>query len=61
MMLQMTLAQGEVDTGAHWLTGTAALELREETIEDTSEILLKTRYTPLGVAVGIVPWNCKPP
>jgi acyl-CoA reductase-like NAD-dependent aldehyde dehydrogenase len=36
-----------------------ALDVPEEIIEDTAEKLVKTRYTPLGVAVGIVPWNCK--
>ncbi|KAH6668933.1 Aldehyde/histidinol dehydrogenase [Halenospora varia] len=50
-------AEQEVDFGAHWLAGTCALEMADEIVDDTSEMLVKTRYTPLGVAVGIVPWN----
>lgn len=35
----------------------ADIELKDEIIEETDEELTVTRYKPLGVAVGIVPWN----
>lgn len=40
----------------HWLRVIAKLELPEERmVEDDKEVVV--RYTPLGVSVGIVPWN----
>lgn len=33
------------------------LELKEEVIEEDNEKEVIVRYTPLGVVVGIVPWN----
>lgn len=46
----------EIDLTVHWLKTIANLELPEERIvEGDREILV--RYTPLGVTVGIVPWN----
>jgi acyl-CoA reductase-like NAD-dependent aldehyde dehydrogenase len=36
------------------------LDLPYEIVEDTPQKLVKTRYVPLGVVVGIVPWNGKP-
>lgn len=36
---------------------TAQMKLPEEVAEETSEKKVFTRYTPLGVVVGIVPWN----
>ncbi|BCS26872.1 aldehyde dehydrogenase family protein [Aspergillus puulaauensis] len=50
-------AEQEVDFGAHWLAGTCELDLPEEVVEDSSEKYIQTRYVPLGVVVGIVPWN----
>lgn len=51
-------AEQEVDYAVGWLAGTCALDLTEEIVDDTPDMLVRTRYTPLGVAVGIVPWNC---
>ncbi|RMZ85758.1 hypothetical protein DV737_g474, partial [Chaetothyriales sp. CBS 132003] len=39
-----------------WLRRMTEIDLPEQTIEQESRII-KVRYTPLGVAVGIVPWN----
>ncbi|KAL2848866.1 Aldehyde/histidinol dehydrogenase [Aspergillus pseudoustus] len=50
-------ACGEVDAGSFWLTETAKLGLQDEIIEDSSDRRVTVRYTPLGVAVGIIPWN----
>ncbi|KAK3338694.1 aldehyde dehydrogenase domain-containing protein [Neurospora tetraspora] len=50
-------AQFEVDFAIKHLKGTAQLRLEEEVVEDTEEKLVKVRYTPLGVGVGIVPFN----
>jgi len=49
-------AQMEIDAAVSWLRGAASHDLPEERFEDDEKILL-VRYTPLGVAVGIVPWN----
>lgn len=46
----------ELDLSVQWLRTIARLTLPEEsTIEGDKEIVV--RYTPLGVTVGIVPWN----
>ncbi|TVY42258.1 putative aldehyde dehydrogenase [Lachnellula occidentalis] len=50
-------AKQEVDSGVYWIEGMCTLELPETIVDDTPEKLVRTRYTPLGVAVGIVPWN----
>ncbi|KAK3986856.1 putative potassium-activated aldehyde dehydrogenase [Cladorrhinum sp. PSN332] len=39
------------------LRQTATLRLEEEVIEDTEERTASVRYVPIGVGVGIVPWN----
>ncbi|KAH8803610.1 aldehyde dehydrogenase [Xylogone sp. PMI_703] len=50
-------AAGEVDSAARWLKETARMDVPEEVMEDTADRTVITRYTPLGVVVGIVPWN----
>ncbi|KAJ0423363.1 aldehyde dehydrogenase [Aspergillus carlsbadensis] len=50
-------AEQEIDSAVHWLVGTCELDLPEEVVEDSDDRYVKTRYTPLGVVVGIVPWN----
>jgi len=40
-----------------FLKGTCSLSLPEEVLEETPERKISTHYTPLGVVVGIVPWN----
>lgn len=49
-------AQMEIDAAVSWLRGAASHELPEERFEDDEKTIV-VRYTPLGVAVGIVPWN----
>ncbi|KAK4183226.1 NAD/NADP-dependent betaine aldehyde dehydrogenase [Podospora australis] len=39
------------------IRGTVAHRLTETVVEDTPERTVTIRYTPLGVGVGIVPWN----
>ncbi|KEF57318.1 NAD-dependent aldehyde dehydrogenase [Exophiala aquamarina CBS 119918] len=52
----LKFARVEMDLTVHWLKTIANLELPEERIvEGDREIVV--RYTPLGVTVGIVPWN----
>ncbi|PSN66689.1 aldehyde dehydrogenase-like protein [Corynespora cassiicola Philippines] len=52
----LVFAQMELDLSVHWIRTMAKLELPEEKlVEDDKEIIV--RYTPLGVCVGIVPWN----
>ena len=57
-MIQTTFAEQEVDFGAYWLAGTCELDIPEEVVEDSPDRYIRTRYLPLGVVVGIVPWNC---
>ncbi|MCJ1368759.1 hypothetical protein MMC16_007905 [Acarospora aff. strigata] len=47
----------EVDMAVMWLKAITDLKLPEEIIEDTEDRQIINRYTPLGVACGIVPWN----
>jgi len=51
------MATNEVETGAAFIEGISALDLAEETVEDNANRKVVTRYTPLGVVAGIVPWN----
>ncbi|KAM0452340.1 hypothetical protein ACHAO4_005551 [Trichoderma viride] len=53
------IPQADIETGAAiaWFRGMASIELPEEIIEDNEKHTIFTRYTPLGVAAAIVPWN----
>ncbi|KAI9745780.1 MAG: hypothetical protein M1835_002549, partial [Candelina submexicana] len=50
-------ASGEVERGVGTLKAIASLKLPEEILENNEERQVINRYTPLGVACGIVPWN----
>ncbi|KAH7408904.1 aldehyde dehydrogenase [Cadophora sp. MPI-SDFR-AT-0126] len=50
-------AMYEADVTSKQIVNTSKLEVPEEITEDTEERQVITRYTPLGVVVGIVPWN----
>ncbi|KAF5002487.1 hypothetical protein FGRMN_312 [Fusarium graminum] len=50
-------ASGEVDAAVAWIQGQASIDLPEEVVEDSETRKIVTRYTPLGVAAAIVPWN----
>ncbi|KAF5023094.1 hypothetical protein F66182_4851 [Fusarium sp. NRRL 66182] len=50
-------ASGEVDAAVAWIKGQISIDLPEEVIEDSESRKVVTRYTPLGVAAAIVPWN----
>ncbi|KAM5368089.1 hypothetical protein ACJZ2D_009693 [Fusarium nematophilum] len=47
----------EIDHAAHWLAGTCELHLPVDEVEGIPERDVTTRYVPLGVVAGIVPWN----
>lgn len=38
-------------------TANIAAEITDEVVEDSAERKILVRHTPIGVAVGIVPWN----
>ncbi|KAL4915267.1 aldehyde dehydrogenase domain-containing protein [Aspergillus aurantiobrunneus] len=38
-------------------TANIAADLKDEVVEDSAERKLVVRYTPIGVSVGIIPWN----
>ncbi|KAI1288580.1 aldehyde dehydrogenase-like protein [Xylaria venustula] len=51
-------ARGELYLTVQYLRGTASLTLPgDELIDNNEQRKAVRRYTPLGVAVGIVPWN----
>lgn len=47
----------EADITSKQIINTSRLEVPEELTEDTEDRQVITRYMPLGVVVGIVPWN----
>jgi acyl-CoA reductase-like NAD-dependent aldehyde dehydrogenase len=50
-------AEGEVLAAAHWLMGTATLDLPVVVNEDSSVRYSETRRIPIGVVAAISPWN----
>ncbi|KAH9890321.1 Aldehyde/histidinol dehydrogenase [Xylariomycetidae sp. FL2044] len=53
----LSTAQYEISTGVQWLRGFCKLSIPEEVIEQSEQRKVSTRYTPIGVGVGIIPWN----
>ncbi|KAK2672734.1 Aldehyde dehydrogenase domain [Fusarium oxysporum f. sp. vasinfectum] len=53
----LAMAQMEVGMCANFLRGYAKLPEPEDVIEDKPGRRVITKYVPIGVAVGIVPWN----
>ncbi|KAH7459281.1 hypothetical protein FOMA001_g20108 [Fusarium oxysporum f. sp. matthiolae] len=54
----LQVAHRELDVSIQFLRGYSLLPELDEVVEDKPGRRIITRYTPLGVAVGIVPWNC---
>ncbi|CAM1508816.1 Fc.00g025550.m01.CDS01 [Cosmosporella sp. VM-42] len=50
-------AEREVRSAVQWLQAFCALDLKDEVMDEDDQTRIVRRYTPLGVAVGIVPWN----
>ncbi|KAI5926319.1 aldehyde dehydrogenase [Camillea tinctor] len=50
-------AQHEISLSVQWLREFCKMDPPGSVIEDTVERKVVTRYTPLGVVVGIMPWN----
>jgi acyl-CoA reductase-like NAD-dependent aldehyde dehydrogenase len=50
-------AQWEIMGSAIWCREIAKQSLPEEIVEDTADRRVVTRFSPLGVVGGIVPWN----
>jgi acyl-CoA reductase-like NAD-dependent aldehyde dehydrogenase len=53
----LAAARDEVMAGYIWAQALSQMKLDDETVEDTPERTVLVRYTPLGVATAIVPWN----
>lgn len=54
---QIPMALNEIETAGLYLHTFANMELKEENVTEDDEKRTVVRYTPLGVVVGIVPWN----
>ncbi|RVX73128.1 hypothetical protein B0A52_02255 [Exophiala mesophila] len=52
----LQFARVELDLSILWMRTLAQLELKEEHFQDGDKDVV-VRYTPLGVAVALVPWN----
>jgi acyl-CoA reductase-like NAD-dependent aldehyde dehydrogenase len=50
-------AEWEILGSVHWLREIAKQSLPEEVVEDTPDRRVVTKFSPLGVVGGIVPWN----
>ena len=50
-------AATEVGMAGIWIRGLSAIEIPENVIEDNAEKKIVQRYTPMGVAGAILPWN----
>ncbi|KAG2007733.1 hypothetical protein GB937_008385 [Aspergillus fischeri] len=53
----LSQAAVEVEMAVAWIKGLASLEIPEVVLEDSSERKIVQRFTPIGVAAAIVPWN----
>jgi len=53
----LVFAKTEVDLTLHWARTLANITLKEEVTKEDNDKQIIVRYTPLGVCVGIVPWN----
>ncbi|CEJ62739.1 Putative Aldehyde dehydrogenase [Penicillium brasilianum] len=53
------LSQSRTEVGmvGTWIRGLSSIEIPTNTIEDTEDRKIIQRYTPIGVAGAIVPWN----
>lgn len=56
--MKLSHAIGEAHGAAYFLKGFAKMDLPDRVVEDTEHRRVVTRYVPVGVCVGIVPWNC---
>ncbi|KAI1331114.1 aldehyde dehydrogenase [Xylariaceae sp. FL0255] len=57
MGLTLAAAVYDVRWGVEWLRDFCKLSLEDRVIDVTCERHIVERYTPIGVTVGIVPWN----
>ncbi|KAI0512624.1 aldehyde dehydrogenase [Xylaria bambusicola] len=53
----LAMAEGDVQWGVGWMRGFCELPQPGDIIESSEDRHVVERYTPIGVAVGIVPWN----
>jgi len=53
----LMFAKAEVDSAVVWIRTLSGFEVPEEVVEEDDEKKIVVRYTPVGIAVGIVPWN----
>lgn len=56
--IKLSASIGEARGSAAFLKGFAQMSLPDRIVEDTEDRRVVTRYVPVGICVGIVPWNC---
>ncbi|KAJ5667701.1 Aldehyde dehydrogenase N-terminal [Penicillium maclennaniae] len=50
-------AATEVGMASNWIRAMSEIEIKENVIEEKDDLKIVQRYTPMGVAGAIVPWN----
>ncbi|KAJ5806752.1 hypothetical protein N7474_010344 [Penicillium riverlandense] len=53
----LELAKAEFGMSLDWLRGFAAMEVKDEVLDDNEERTVTQTFPPIGVCCGIVPWN----
>jgi len=56
-LVQLKFATGELQASSSWMRAISSIELKETVKIDNENHKIVMRYIPLGMAVGIVPWN----
>ncbi|KAJ5773737.1 hypothetical protein N7457_008633 [Penicillium paradoxum] len=53
----LTQASTEIEMAGVWIRGLASIEITDNVLQETEDLKIIQRYTPLGVVGAIVPWN----
>lgn len=57
LVIKYIRAALEVRSAVDWLRAFCKFDLKDEVMEEDDETKIVCRHTPIGVSVGIVPWN----
>lgn len=53
----LQLSHSEVDFTLTWLRAFAAMEVKDEILQEDEERIIYSTHPPIGVCAGLVPWN----